>query len=78
MSKFISHIEARSRMLERVCPVDTETVPLPQLSGRILAVDVTARESIPPFDRSPYDGYAFRAEDTGSASRENPVTLRIL
>lgn len=78
MSKFISHIEARSRMLERVCPVDTEEVPLSRLSGRILAQNVTARESIPPFDRSPYDGYAFRSEDTAQASQEAPVTLRIL
>ena len=78
MSKIISHIEARTRMLERVCPVDTEEVPLSRLSGRILAQNVTARESIPPFDRSPYDGYAFRSEDTAQASQEAPVTLRIL
>lgn len=78
MSKFISHIEARSRMLERVCPVDTETVPLSGLTGRILTQDLIARQSIPPFDRSPYDGYAFRAQDTAKASREAPVTLRIL
>lgn len=78
MSKFISHTEARRRMLERVSPVDTETVALPCLPGRILALDVAARENIPPFDRSPYDGYAFRAEDTAKASQEAPVTLRIL
>lgn len=78
MSKFISHTEGRSRMLARVCPVDTEEVPLSRLSGRILAQDITARESIPPFDRSPYDGYAFRAADTAQASPETPVTLRIL
>ena len=78
MSKFISHIEARSRMLERVYPVDTETVSLPGLPGRILAQDITAKESIPPFDRSPYDGYAFRGADTVGASQQSPVTLRIL
>ncbi|MDO5545416.1 MAG: molybdopterin molybdotransferase MoeA [Eubacteriales bacterium] len=78
MSKFISHTEARSRMLERVFPVDTEQVSLSRLPGRILARDVSARESIPPFDRSPYDGYAFRAGDTVQASQGSPVTLRIL
>ena len=31
----------------------------------------TARISVPPFDRSPYDGYAFRGEDTLSA-RQKP------
>lgn len=78
MSKFISHIEARIRMLKGVCPVDTETVSLPGLPGRILAQNIAARENIPPFDRSPYDGYAFRAEDTENASQDAPVTLRIL
>ena len=78
MSKFISHTEARCRMLEHVSPLDTETVSLPFLSGRILAGDVIARQSIPPFDRSPYDGYAFRSEDTSGASQEAPITLRIL
>lgn len=78
MSKFISHTEARGRVMERVCPVDTQMVPLSCLPGRILAQDIVARESIPPFDRSPYDGYAFRAEDTAQASQETPVTLRIL
>lgn len=78
MSKFISYTEGRSRMLERVCLVDTEEAPLSRLSGRILARDITAKDSIPPFDRSPYDGYAFRAADTAQASPETPVTLRIL
>ena len=33
---------------------------------------------VPPFDRSPYDGYAFRAEDVEHASKENPVTLTVI
>jgi molybdopterin molybdotransferase len=59
-------------------PVSTETVPIWQGNGRILAEDVMARESMPPFDRSPLDGYAIRACDTVQASKENPVTLRII
>ena len=58
--------------------VEPERVPLTDCAGRILAEDLTAAENVPPFDRSPYDGYAFRAADTASASRETPVTLEIL
>lgn len=70
--------EARALLLELVCPVETETVPLAQAAGRLLAEPLIAAESIPPFDRSPYDGYAFQAADTLNASPDAPVTLRIL
>ena len=53
-------------------------MPLPAAAGRILAETVTASRDVPPFDRSPYDGYAFQAADTAAADREHPVTLRIL
>ena len=31
----------------------------------------------PPFDRSPFDGYALHSADTAGASRETPVTLPV-
>ncbi len=74
----LDYQEARALLLEQVRPVGTERVPLEKADGRILAEPVTAVGDVPPFDRSPYDGYAFRAEDTAQASREQPVTLRIL
>ena len=54
-----------------------ETIPLFKAQRRILAEDMFAVVNVPPFDRSPYDGYAFRGEDTVNASKETPVTLRI-
>ena len=54
-----------------------ETVKLQNAQGRVTASQITARMAIPPFDRSPYDGYAFRGADTIAASRENPAILRI-
>lgn len=69
---------ARELLLNAVSAVDTEPVPLSLCSGRILARDLTAAEHVPPFDRSPYDGYAFRAADTVDASKEHPVTLTVL
>ena len=69
--------QARELLLSYAKPVETELVPLDRAGGRVLAFDLTASEDVPPFDRSAYDGYALRAADTESASREQPVTLRI-
>ena len=70
--------EARDLLFSRAAPVDTERVSLLACAGRILAEDLIAEANIPAFDRSPYDGYAFRSADTAGASRGAPVTLRIL
>ncbi len=75
----IDYREARELLLERAEIIGRrERLTLTEAVGRILAEDVSASRDVPPFDRSPYDGYAFRAEDTAGASRENPVTLRVL
>lgn len=78
MLKNADYIEARELLMSVVSAVDCERVPLSGSGGRILAEALTAKENIPPFDRSPYDGYALRSEDVSLASREAPVTLRIL
>lgn len=70
--------QARELLLSATEPVETERIPLSQCGGRILAQALIACENVPAFDRSPYDGYALRAADTASASKEQPVTLRIL
>lgn len=47
-------------------PIDgSELVPLPQCAGRVLADDVRALLTQPPFDASAMDGYAMRAADIG-------------
>ena len=78
MKEHLDYVTARDLLLSRVRPVGTERVPLENCFGRVLARDLTAPEDVPPFDRSPYDGYAFRAEDTSRASPDAPVTLRLL
>ena len=70
--------KVRDAMLEQVGPVGTETAALSACAGRVLAQEVIARADIPPFDRSPYDGYAFRSQDVQNASAQSPVTLRIV
>ena len=53
----------------------TETVPLSDAMGRILAEDVAAREYVPDFDRSTVDGFALRASDTFGCSDAIPAIL---
>lgn len=78
MRETMEFADARDLLLGRVSPLGAERVALHDCAGRVLADDLIAAENIPPFDRSPYDGYAFRAQDTQGASREHPVTLAIL
>lgn len=70
--------EGCDRILERIIIVGMEYVPVEDCDGRILAEDILAKENIPPFPRSPYDGYAFRACDTKGADKEHPVTFTIV
>ena len=77
MLKNASWTEARDLLLSLARPVEAETIPLEDCAGRVLAFDLKAAEDVPPFDRSAYDGYAFRAEDVQTASKETPVTLRL-
>jgi molybdopterin molybdotransferase len=54
-------------------------IPLALLdcAGLVLAEDVHAGVSLPPFDNSAMDGYAVRARDVAGASPENPVELPV-
>ena len=59
-------------------PVVTERIAATKAHGRVLAEDVTAPIDQPPWPRSPLDGYALRAEDSVGASRDTPVSLRVI
>lgn len=55
-----------------------EHVALQESYGRFLAVDLVADHAVPPFDRSPYDGFAIRSIDTISASADLPVEFEVI
>ena len=59
-------------------PNRTEILPIEQTNGRILAQDIYANESVPPFSRAPLDGYAFIAADIATATAENPIQLQVI
>ncbi|MEM1078203.1 MAG: gephyrin-like molybdotransferase Glp [Pseudomonadota bacterium] len=75
----ISVETAFARLAEVVSPLaGTEHVPLSQAAGRVLALSVSARAPLPPFDNAAMDGYALRAADlAGSGPWTLPVLDRI-
>ena len=59
----ISVDEALAHLFALATPLDIEEVPLIAATGRVLARDVTARRTQPPFAASAMDGYAALASD---------------
>ncbi|AYG59183.1 gephyrin-like molybdotransferase Glp [Rhizobium jaguaris] len=56
--------DAQARLLNSTTPLHrVESVTLDMAEGRVLAKDLTARLTQPPFDASAMDGYAIRFED---------------
>jgi molybdopterin molybdotransferase len=70
--------EAQAEILRHFSPLSSETVPLMQSLGRVLAANVQADIDVPPFANSAMDGYAVRGADVQSADPAVPVILRIL
>ncbi len=65
---------ALERILDGVTPLEAEPVDLLAAAGRVLAADLAARLTQPPFDASAMDGYAVRAADVATL----PATLRLI
>lgn len=70
----ISLEEARTRVLDAMPKMDSETVAVADALGMVTAVPVIARDAVPPFPNSAMDGYAVLGVDLDEA----PVTLRVL
>ena len=54
---------------------ETETVPLPDALGRVLAADIVSPISVPPHDNSAMDGFAF---DGAQLAPGRPLALRVV
>jgi len=70
--------EASERILADIKPLDLETVPLRQALGRVLAEDVSATVTMPPWSNSSMDGYAVRSADITPVMSREPVKLRVV
>lgn len=74
----ISVEEARDIILKEIKVLGDEKVVLPAALGRSLSSQIISPINHPPWDNSAMDGYAVRYGDTRSASRENPVGLKVV
>ncbi|WP_058306834.1 molybdopterin molybdotransferase MoeA [Gracilibacillus massiliensis] len=70
--------EAIQRVCDQYVTGETEYVHLSDAYHRVLAEDLLADQDVPGFDRSPYDGYALRAQDISQATDKNPRVLEIV
>ena len=70
----LSVAEALARVTQGLEPLESERVKLEQARGRVLAEDIAAHLTQPPFDASAMDGYAVRAADVATL----PATLRLV
>jgi len=77
-AEYLTVQEALTAVLAGVAVLPAERVPLLDGLGRVLAEDVVARDSLPPFANSSMDGYALIAADLVGASTQSPATLRVV
>jgi molybdopterin molybdotransferase len=73
------HVDEAVRLiLEAGISLPEEQVDIFEASGRTVARDLFATCDMPPFDRSPLDGFAVRAADTLGATVDHPVFLSVV
>ncbi|MCL2140806.1 MAG: molybdopterin molybdotransferase MoeA [Dehalococcoidia bacterium] len=71
--------DALSLLNEYIQPLSrAEVLPLGELTGRVLARNIYAQHSTPPFNRAAMDGYAVVSSDTKNASPETPIILTVI
>lgn len=77
--QLITYEEALARIRKSIKPIKrTETIPTENAVDRVLAEDIVAGMSVPPFNRAAMDGYAVKAEDTFGASSSKPKALKLV
>jgi len=64
MKQMLTIAEAQKLVLSKVEKLGTEELGLLEAVGRVLAEEIYAGDSMPPFNRSAMDGYAVRSIDT--------------
>ena len=74
----ISVEEASNRILTRIPVLGLEKVDIISSLGRVIGEDILAPRDIPPLDNSAMDGYAVRSADIKGASRENPISVKVI
>lgn len=78
MLKNILVEEANNILLNQSIELQLIELPILDSLDYVLGEDIKSNMNMPPFDRSPLDGYGYRAEDTIDATAENPITLEVI
>ncbi|HKZ46947.1 MAG TPA: gephyrin-like molybdotransferase Glp [Thermodesulfobacteriota bacterium] len=65
-------------ILSGIKPLGMERINILSSLGRVLGEDITASTDNPPWDNSAMDGYALKAIDTKTASKNKPVILKVI
>ncbi|EIF6295865.1 molybdopterin molybdotransferase MoeA [Clostridium perfringens] len=78
MKKFIALEEALEILNKNTRVLKSEVVSIKDSLKRVLYGDVKSKINNPPFNKSVFDGYAFKSEDSKGTSKENPIELKIV
>lgn len=78
MKKFIALEEALEILNKNTKALKSEVVSIKDSLKRVLYGDVKSKINNPPFNKSVFDGYAFKSEDSKGTSKENPIDLKIV
>ncbi|WP_075825754.1 gephyrin-like molybdotransferase Glp [Clostridium perfringens] len=78
MKKFIALEEALEILNKNTKALKSEVVSIKDSLKRVLYGDVKSKINNPPFNKSVFDGYAFKSEDSKGTSKGNPVDLKIV
>ncbi|MDM0446269.1 molybdopterin molybdotransferase MoeA [Clostridium perfringens] len=78
MKKFIALEEALEILNKNTKALKSEVVSIKDSLKRVLYGDVKSNINNPPFNKSVFDGYTFKSEDSKGTSKENPIELKIV
>lgn len=78
MKKFIALEEALEILNKNTKALKSEVVSIKDSLKRVLYGDVKSKINNPPFNKSVFDGYVFKSEDSKGTSKENPIELKIV
>ena len=77
-SYMLSVEEATSRILRMFHVLDTETKPLMDALGQVLAEDIVSEFNIPPLTNSAMDGYAVYHNSIHGSNQDHPKVLDVV
>lgn len=77
LARMLSVSEAQTAIVSTFHAVESETIPLDQALGRIMAQDLAAPMDLPHFSSSTMDGFAVRSQDILTSTPDSPVVLRV-